>query len=196
MITRTPRTYADAVANAAPHYVGPPCKHGHDGWRYTKGRTCIEFVRISRGGWNKSGRRTAANMTLALEAKNCARTTYMANKPCRHGHLERYIATNHCVECARRANERRKIKTKFWRIRAEYGLARDDYLAMVASQGSACRICRRYQPDHFKLHIDHCHDTGQVRGLLCGPCNQGIGLLRHSTERLELAIEYLRETSS
>ena len=186
-----PATHAAAVAVGARHYRGSPCNRGHSGLRYTKGRNCVECVRIARGGWQKSGRRSAENMTLALEAQSNGRTTYNATRPCRHGHFERYIASNNCVECNRLALQRGKIKGKFTRIRSEYGLDREAYLAMVLEQQSSCRICGRHEPDHFKLHVDHCHDTGRVRGLLCGPCNQGIGLLRHSSERLRLAISYL-----
>ena len=190
-MTVSPLSYADAIATGARHYIGGPCKRGHPGLRYTKGNSCVECVRIARGGWLKSRRRSAANLSLALMAENGGRTTYAASRPCRHGHLERYVASNNCVECNRASAQRRKIKSKFNRIRAEYGLDRDAYLAMVSDQQSSCRICRRREPDHFKLHIDHCHQSGQVRGLLCGPCNQGIGLLRHSPERLQIAIEYL-----
>jgi hypothetical protein len=184
-------TCSDAVAAGARYYQGAPCKHGHDGIRYTKGHSCIECIRIARGGWKKSRRRSAMNMTLALEAESLGRTTYNANRPCRHGHFERYVASNNCVECNRITLERQKIERKFSRIKSEYGLNRETYLAIVNDQQSSCRICNRHEPDHFKLHVDHCHDTGRVRGLLCGPCNQGIGLLKHSPEQLRVAIAYL-----
>jgi hypothetical protein len=186
-------TFAEALAAGARHYRGLPCKHGHDGVRYTKGRTYVECVRIARGGWLKTRERSAANMVLALEAGSIGRTTYKPNRPCRHGHFERFVASNNCVECDRNTLERQEVKRKFSRIHAEYGLTRDAYLQMVSDQRSACRICNRHEPDHFKLHVDHCHDTGRVRGLLCGPCNQGIGLLRHSPDRLRLAVAYLNE---
>jgi len=193
MTSSVAETFADALAIGARHYRGTPCRHGHDGVRYVTGRNCVECVRIARGGWLKTRKRSDANMTLALEAENVGRTTYRANRPCRHGHSERYVASNNCVECNRIALERQKVQRKFSRIHSEYGLNRDAYLSMVSDQRSACRICGRHEPDHFKLHVDHCHDTGRVRGLLCGPCNQGIGLLRHSPDRLRLAADYLIE---
>ena len=130
-----PRTHGEAMAIGAKRYLGNACKYGHVGWRYTKGKNCIECVRIARGGWHQSGRRTSKNMALAFEAKSNARTTYIANRPCRHGHFERCVESSNCVECTRRANERRKLLSKFSRIRSEYGLSREDYLAMVAQQG-------------------------------------------------------------
>jgi hypothetical protein len=191
MTIELPATHAAALAVGARHFRGSPCKHGHAGLRYTSGRNCVECVRIARGGWRKSSRRSADNMMLALDARSNGRTTYNATRPCRHGHYERYVASNNCVECSRLALQRGKVKSKFTRIRSEYGLDREAYLAMVRDQQSSCRICGRHEQDHFKLHVDHCHESGQVRGLLCGPCNQGIGLLRHSPERLRVAIAYL-----
>ena len=44
-----------------------------------------------------------------------------------------------------------------------------------------------------RMHIDHCHDTGAVRGLLCHGCNTGIGSLNDDIELLQRAIDYLRE---
>lgn len=191
MTLSLPETRGAAAAIGARHYCGSPCKHGHAGVRYTKGSACVECVRIARGGWQRSGRRTTDNMALALEAESSNRTTYFATRPCRHGHFERFVGSNNCVACSRAAIERHKVQRKFARIRTEYGLDRETYLTMVLDQRSSCCICHRHEPDHFKLHIDHCHDTGRVRGLLCGPCNQGIGLLRHSPKRLRLAIAYL-----
>lgn len=191
MTLSLPETHATAVAIGARHYLGSPCCRGHAGLRYTKGRSCVECVRIARGGWPNSRRRSDANLTLALEAERGGRTTYTATRPCRRGHFERYVGSNNCVECNRVTDERQKISQKFRRIQSEYGLSRETYLEMVCEQQSSCRICGRHEPDHFKLHIDHCHDSSRVRGLLCAPCNQGIGLLRHSPERLQVAIAYL-----
>lgn len=71
---------------------------------------------------------------------------------------------------------------------------------MLASQGGVCAICG--QPETIvkkggvvaSLAIDHCHETGKVRGLLCGRCNLGIGCLRHDAETALAAAEYLRAT--
>jgi hypothetical protein len=65
---------------------------------------------------------------------------------------------------------------------------------LVEHQKSSCKICEQHNPNHFALHIDHCHITKRVRGLLCSRCNQGIGLLRHSEHLLEKAKKYLAES--
>ncbi len=75
-----------------------------------------------------------------------------------------------------------------------YGLDLQGWLAMYEAQGKACKICSRpgeLEGRASKLHVDHCHGTGVVRGLLCGPCNRGIGLLQHDPAILASASRYL-----
>lgn len=91
---------------------------------------------------------------------------------------------------------------KFWRasrrtrLRAKYGISLETYDAMLAAQGGVCAICGRPETMVMKgklamLGVDHDHATGQVRGLLCGPCNMLIGGARHDPAVLESAIRYL-----
>jgi hypothetical protein len=61
---------------------------------------------------------------------------------------------------------------------------------MKIAQAGRCKICDR-QPQSKGLHIDHCHSTGKVRGLLCGTCNQGIGLLKEDPELIRKAANYV-----
>lgn len=61
---------------------------------------------------------------------------------------------------------------------------------MAENQDWACKICGRIPEG--KLHVDHCHTSGNIRGLLCGGCNVGLGHFNDDLERLAAAIEYLR----
>ena len=83
---------------------------------------------------------------------------------------------------------RKKVWKKYQRFKL-YGITPKIYESMVDSQGGRCLICD-VQSD--KLCIDHCHDTGKVRGLLCSSCNAGLGFFRDSVDKLEKAIDYLR----
>lgn len=81
-------------------------------------------------------------------------------------------------------------------LRAAYGITSKYYQTMFDSQGGLCAICRGEQnvasPNGSKnLHVDHDHDTGIIRGLLCGRCNIALGYVEQS-EWLEKAINYIK----
>jgi len=68
--------------------------------------------------------------------------------------------------------------------------------AMLAAQGGVCKICNRPPRDKKKrLHVDHCHKTGKIRGLLCLHCNVMIGKAEDDPKRLERAAAYLTSQS-
>lgn len=78
-----------------------------------------------------------------------------------------------------------------------YGISAEEYEALLASQGGLCAICR--QPEVHKtrgggvknLSVDHDHETGAVRGLLCVRCNAGLGNFKDRIDILNQAIAYL-----
>lgn len=59
-------------------------------------------------------------------------------------------------------------------------------------QKSKCAICK----EELKLYLDHCHETGRFRGLLCNQCNLGLGQFKDDPERLQAAIDYLAAAAS
>ena len=77
-------------------------------------------------------------------------------------------------------------KQLLWR----YGLTVDAFNLMLSNQDNACAIC--YLVPDKRLHVDHCHKTSKVRGLLCASCNMAIGLLKDDVNRLQAAINYLK----
>ena len=81
---------------------------------------------------------------------------------------------------------RDKERTIFALIK-KYGLTVDQYHALQEKQDFLCAICNEERP----LQIDHNHQTGKIRGLLCMPCNVSIGHLQESTKNLRSAIAYL-----
>lgn len=76
----------------------------------------------------------------------------------------------------------------------KYGLSAEDFERMLADQNGTCAICETPAPDEQgrSLHVDHDHATGAVRGLLCSPCNLGIGTFKDDPATLERAANYLR----
>lgn len=73
-----------------------------------------------------------------------------------------------------------------------YGLTREEF-DLLHAQHNACAICGKYDwgGKHAKPHVDHDHITGKVRGLLCSPCNQGLGMFFDSPGVLRRAAAYL-----
>ena len=93
-----------------------------------------------------------------------------------------------------RAQNKDKIAASTARARAKrYGLELSELERMTAEQGGTCAICRDAFPANPKhCHVDHCHDTGKVRGLLCILCNLMLGKARDRPDVLIRAAEYLR----
>lgn len=79
------------------------------------------------------------------------------------------------------------------RLKKCYGLTVEQYHAMKTKQGGGCAICGSTTPGgkDNKLHVDHDHKTGKVRGLLCNRCNIALGGFGDDIQRLRLAIQYL-----
>lgn len=82
---------------------------------------------------------------------------------------------------------------KFKHLHQTYGISRQEYMKLLESQDSRCKICGLKETDIYnsKLHVDHSHTTGKIRGLLCRACNHGVGNFNDSTELLAKAITYL-----
>jgi hypothetical protein len=73
-------------------------------------------------------------------------------------------------------------------IHRKYRLTVPAYRAMLAVANESCMLCG----DHTEeFSVDHNHQTGEVRGLLCNPCNLGLGYFKDSILRLQKAIDYL-----
>jgi hypothetical protein len=80
------------------------------------------------------------------------------------------------------------------KLKKAYGITPAQYDEMLASQNEQCAICAAKKPGgRTKLFfIDHCHNTGTVRGLLCMRCNTGLGLFLDNPKFLSNAISYLK----
>lgn len=83
-------------------------------------------------------------------------------------------------------------KRKAYAIRSKYGLSLHDYNTMLSAQDGKCAICGSDGASlKDGLCVDHCHTSGKVRGLLCAPCNKGLGFFNDTILRLLNAAEYL-----
>lgn len=100
-----------------------------------------------------------------------------------------------CKECSRRYQKHRydsgdTIAAVYLR---QYGITLDQYDLMVENQNGCCKICGTDDPGSTRkrFSVDHNHETGEVRGLLCGSCNAALGLFKDSPTILQSAFNYL-----
>lgn len=79
---------------------------------------------------------------------------------------------------------------------AKYGIRQSDYEAMLAKQNGACAICCSTESRGYgRFHVDHCHTTGKIRGLLCQGCNTSLGKFKDNIQHLRAAILYLENSN-
>lgn len=97
----------------------------------------------------------------------------------------------------RDANREKVLNAHFLRT---YGITLDEYNKLLAEQGGVCAICgrgpevsptKRGQGRSGRLVVDHCHETGRIRGLLCTWCNKALGNLEDDPARFRAALRYL-----
>jgi hypothetical protein len=130
--------------------------------------------------------------------------TLAAREPCRGcgGPIpeEARAGTAYCsTACKRRS------KSAAWRARSPhymrqylYGVTPGQYQAMLTKQGDRCAICRAddWPGKGRRPHTDHDHLTGRFRGILCGRCNNGLGMFGEDAARLRAAADYLERATA
>lgn len=98
--------------------------------------------------------------------------------------------TGYCRECHNRRGRESRARNggnRRYRLRGRYGIDLEDVAAMFAAQQGLCASCGLQEA----RDVDHDHGTGRVRGLLCPPCNTGLGKLGDSAENVRRAVAYL-----
>ena len=98
-----------------------------------------------------------------------------------------------CKDCDKQRQRERAAASPKRRFYKRYGLDLQQYTSLVERSGGVCEICSSPQTNGKELCIDHCHETGRVRGLLCTKCNMALGLFNDNVGLLDKAKEYLNE---
>ena len=80
-----------------------------------------------------------------------------------------------------------KLDAHLW---SKHRLRLWQFQAMNIAQNGLCRICGGFRPNGMRLSVDHDHETGRVRGLLCHQCNAHLGWLEKNRS---VALRYLEE---
>lgn len=94
-------------------------------------------------------------------------------------------------ERQRREDVKEQARTRL--INRKYGITKKEYDGMLERQGGVCAVCQTSSWGKKGPHIDHCHESGDVRGLLCTRCNSAAGLLDDLPEKAFLLWRYLLE---
>ena len=109
-------------------------------------------------------------------------------------HLRYY--ENRCKQCTAEhyANSPElKLRAKWRHIKSEFKINEEQWKEMFNEQCGKCAICST--DIDLSAHLDHCHLTNKIRGLLCRHCNSGLGYFKDSVESLALAAEYIKRHS-
>lgn len=153
-------------------------------------------------------------LALSCQTENCEAPVVCKGfcNPCyqrqhRAKHRDRYAAYDR-DRAASRAPKLREGRKK-WRdqnperakhcarisvLKRKYGLTEEAFQAMFASQKGLCAICLTEELPGISSHVDHCHVTGIVRGLLCESCNRAIGIMKDDPARLRAAADYIERS--
>ena len=122
---------------------------------------------------------------------------YQKNKTKIRSQINEWQALNedYLKEHSKKRYQENKVEHRSRGLIKRYGIDSEEYNHMLLEQGGTCKICK--SPDHKNKRVkffavDHNHETGQVRGLLCHSCNRAIGLLQDKVEIIEAAAEYIR----
>lgn len=125
---------------------------------------------------------------LATKATRCCLACGQALRPEQRD--DTLFCSRSCKEADRSASGRSADASTRHYYRSRYGMSRED---AVARFGDRCNICGTADGGgrYANLHIDHCHASGRVRGMLCSPCNNGLGRFRDDPALLKNAAAYL-----
>jgi len=114
-------------------------------------------------------------------------------KECTNEYNRQYVKTPEGAAKKRRAAAEYNARNPDYFLTRNYGLRPGQYDEMLVSQGGGCAICGTVDPFGRRLHVDHDHASGKVRGLLCSPCNLGIGKMQDDPARLRAAAAYIEQ---
>lgn len=115
-------------------------------------------------------------------------------RKCANEYRKAWLARNKDHELARRKAYYQKNKehisnqTEEARLKRKYNLSKQELEELKVQLDFRCQICKR----QCELVVDHCHNTGRRRGLLCNACNHLLGNAKDDIAVLEAAIQYLK----
>lgn len=141
---------------------------------------CKELKPLSSFSRNK---RTKDGLQQICKACNALRSRNWRKIESNRERLKQWRNNNieKCTGHARKSN-----------LNIKYNMSIEEYTVLLEAQNNKCLLCNKSPEENGKaLSVDHNHQTGKIRGLLCDNCNKGIGFLKENIETLKNAIRYL-----
>ena len=112
-------------------------------------------------------------------------------------HIDRGTLDGHsvwCKKCRKIYRDENRERAKWYQILRRYSLTQEEYYNILETQGGVCAICGRTEEEvGSTFHVDHNHETGVVRGILCDTCNRGLGYFREDSQCLQRAVAYISQ---
>ncbi len=151
--------------------------------------TCMQ---CTKGYFTSLRLRRLETSQLLLEGKKrCSKCLEVKNTD--DFSIDKYTSTgfsSNCRCCIKSNNKENAELNKKRSAKYRYGVSDEEYNELMTVTN--CQICdKRFDTKNIK-NIDHCHETGRVRGILCTKCNQGLGMFHDKVVVLEKAITYLK----
>ena len=127
------------------------------------------------------------------EDKNLLNDFYLSRKDPTLKSSYSYECKECCIQRTIKYNHSHRPKREDQALQRHYGIGLEDYNKLFEEQNGSCAICGTTTPGGKwkNFHVDHCHDTDKVRGLLCSNCNTSMGLCKESIHTLQAMIQYL-----
>jgi Recombination endonuclease VII len=188
-------TRAEALAKGLKRYfTGEPCKRGHVAERSTVNSTCFACKVTADAAGHKVHREKrlvqgAVYRAAHREELNVTHTAYRAAHRVERKVYDAARVRPHAEE------KERKIAAH---LKNTFGITPAYYAFLLANQGGGCAHCGKPETSMDRrwgvvrrLSVDHCHDTGRVRGLLCNSCNPAMGKLGDTLEHFRTLTRYL-----
>lgn len=155
-------------------------------------RACGEIDRSRSGNCRACARR------ISQINRDASDNSHLLCHRCKH---RPRVDKKHCEDCLEKisnnvpvVSKRPKEYVKNWTLKKRYGISLDEFQEMLVAQNYLCDICKDYTRsgnNGCMLGVDHDHDTGKIRKLLCRRCNTGVGLLGENTNWILRAADYL-----
>lgn len=98
---------------------------------------------------------------------------------------------HYCRDCTKEKHKQWHKENPSFALLRNYGITLEEKLAMITKQSNCCAICKEKFGAMKHTHVDHCHTTGKIRGILCNHCNRGLGSFKDSPKLLQRAIHYV-----